>query len=341
MWRVEERRGREALESLAGEWRELEARCRRATAFQSPEWLIPWWTCFAHGEVRVMTVWRGSQLCALLPVLVEPGGDGNRFTLLGTGNTDHLDMLVDDRCRDVAAAMAIDAVAQCLSEHDWCDFEQLPASSPIMSTPAPFGWCWEAEQCDVCPTLTITACAGDDLLPPRRASEARYAERRLARLGVVEIDIVRRDNLAEALAALFALHEARWQARCLPGVLGPESVRRFLARVADGFLDRGMLRLYTLCIDRRIVAVHYGFQYRGRRYYYIGGFDPELASFSVGTALLAHAIRDAAKEGTNDFDFLRGAESYKYRWGAHDEASYRRVLRKWNGTGAAETTCRR
>ena len=41
MWRVEEHRGPEALNSLIGEWRGLEPSCRTATPFQSPEWLIP------------------------------------------------------------------------------------------------------------------------------------------------------------------------------------------------------------------------------------------------------------------------------------------------------------
>lgn len=328
MWRVEERRGRDALESFAGEWQDLERRCRRATPFQSPQWLTPWWTYFAHGDLRVVGVRRGETLCALVPLVIEPGNEGSRVTLLGTGNTDHLDLLVDDRYRDVATAMAVDAVAQWLSPYDRCDFEQLDAASPLMTTPAPFGWRWECEQCDVCPTLAITQCVGGDPCPPRRTAEARYSRRRLSRLGEVTIDIVRHDTLDEALCALFALHQARWQARWHTGVLGSEVVRCFLRRVAEGFLDRGMLRLYTLRVAGRIVAVHFGFQWRGRRSYYIGGFDPSLAALSVGNLLLEHAIRDSAVEGASEFDFLRGAETYKYRWGARDQPTYRRILRR-------------
>jgi len=327
MWRVQEQRGVDALESLAGEWRSLETRCRHATAFQSPEWLIPWWSCFGHGELRVVTVRRDGSLCAFLPLLIEATAAGSRVTLLGTGNSDHLDLLVDDRCRDVATALAIDTVALGLSQRDWCDFEQLPASSPLLRTPAPFSWEWTSEQCDVCPTLAIATCAGGDPLPARRSADARYMRRRLSRLGNVEVDIVRRDSLDEALTALFALHRARWTARHFPGLLTDTSVRRFLHCVAEAFLARGLLRLYTLRLSGRIVAVHFGLQWCGRRCYYIGGFDPELAALSIGSVLLEHSIRDAMAEGATEFDFLRGAEPYKYRWGATDRPSYRRVLR--------------
>jgi CelD/BcsL family acetyltransferase involved in cellulose biosynthesis len=328
MWRVEERRGHDALESIAQEeWRDLEARCRSASPFQSAEWLLPWWTCFAHGELRVITVRHGNKLRALLPIVIEPTAHGNRITLLGTGNTDHLDLLTDDHCRDVATAMAIDAVAQWLAPSDWCEFEQLSESSPLLATPAPFGWSWELEQCDVCPTLAIASCAGDPI-PPRRVTETRYARRRISRRGKASVEFVRRETLDEALCALFALHQARWQARGHAGVLGSEAVRRFLSLVAEGFLRRDVLRLYALRLDDRIVAVHCGFQWRGRRAYYIGGFDPALRSLSIGSVLLEHAIRHAAEEGATEFDFLRGAEDYKYHWGAQERPSFRRILRR-------------
>jgi CelD/BcsL family acetyltransferase involved in cellulose biosynthesis len=328
MWRVEERSGPQALESLVDEWHLLESRCRGVTPFQSPEWLIPWWTSFAHGELRAVTVRRDGLLCALLPLLIEPTGKGNRITLLGTGNTDHLDLLVDAQCREVATAMVMDAVAQSLSEGDWCDFEQLPASSSLMTTPAPFSWRWGCEQCDVCPTLILANCTGSEVIASRRAAEVRYAMRRLSRLGRVTLELVRRDGLEEALSALCSLHQARWEARDHAGVLGDDVVRRFLEQVTTSFHDRGLLRLYTLRLDGRIVAAHLGFQWRGRRFYYIGGFDPALRGLSIGTVLLAHAITDAANEGATEFDFLRGPEPYKYRWGASDQPSFRRTLRR-------------
>jgi len=44
--------------------------------------------------------------------------------------------------------------------------------------------------------------------------------------------------------------------------------------------------------------------------------------------LIAHAISEAMREKAGCFDFLRGAEPYKYAWGAHDLHTYRRTIRR-------------
>jgi len=55
---------------------------------------------------------------------------------------------------------------------------------------------------------------------------------------------------------------------------------------------------------------------RRRFYYYLGGFDPEYARISPGQ--VDDRPRDYASdcEGACEFDFLRGQEDYKYKWGA-------------------------
>ena len=326
MWRVEEHGCATALDSLVDEWRRLEVSCRGATPFQSSEWLIPWWRCFAHDDLRVITVRRHDTLCAVLPLVLESKPEGKRVTLLGTGNTDHLDILADDRWRGAATVIALGAVVSSLEPGDWCEFEQLPAWSPLLAAPAPSGWRWDSEQCDVCPVLRVSPADGDPL-PARRSAEARRARGRLGRRGCWTIELVRHETLDDALSALFELHQARWHARSDPGVLGGSAVRRFLRGVARGFLERGMLRVHALRLDDRIVGVNLGFQRAGRRFFYIGGFDPTLKSLSIGTVLLEHAIREALDEGVTEIDFLRGSESYKYQWGACDQPSYRRTLR--------------
>jgi len=47
---------------------------------------------------------------------------------------------------------------------------------------------------------------------------------------------------------------------------------------------------------------------------------------SVGSVLVAHAIEQAVRGGAKTFDFLRGAEDYKYAWGAQDRMNKRRRL---------------
>jgi CelD/BcsL family acetyltransferase involved in cellulose biosynthesis len=91
-------------------------------------------------------------------------------------------------------------------------------------------------------------------------------------------------------------------------------------------LDVGMLRMFALRVGERFVGVFYGFADRSTTYYYLSGYDPTFERFSVGNVMVAHAIEQAARGGATTFDFLRGAEDYKYAWGAKDRMNRRRKL---------------
>ena len=84
--------------------------------------------------------------------------------------------------------------------------------------------------------------------------------------------------------------------------------------------------MHALRIGDRIAAVFYGFAHQGTTYYYLSGYDPELEKLSIGTVIVAHALTEAVREGGKVFDFLRGAEEYKYAWGAQDRMNKRRQL---------------
>jgi CelD/BcsL family acetyltransferase involved in cellulose biosynthesis len=84
--------------------------------------------------------------------------------------------------------------------------------------------------------------------------------------------------------------------------------------------------MYATRVNDRIVAVFYGFAHGGSVYYYLSGYEPELEKLSIGTLIVAHAVEQAVHDGATSFDFLRGAEEYKYMWGAKDRMNRRRQL---------------
>ena len=123
------------------------------------------------------------------------------------------------------------------------------------------------------------------------------------------------------MTALFDLHQKRWNARWLPGVLGSARVQALSSRHRAGVSgERGWLRLHLLTIDGTIRAVLYCFAYGGRTFYYLGGFAPDMGKYSLGTLLTGRAIRQAIEEGCAEFDFLRGDEPYKYKLAARYRA---------------------
>jgi len=144
---------------------------------------------------------------------------------------------------------------------------------------------------------------------------------RLARVGLLQTADETSGTLDALLDDLFRLHAARWSGR---GVL--RGLELFHSDVARGFLRERMLRMLVLRLDGRSIAALYAFATRDRTWFYLGGFDPRFEKLSPGTVAVGTAIERAVGEGHRAFDFLRGAEPYKYWWGARNTVTSRRSV---------------
>ncbi|WP_438035695.1 GNAT family N-acetyltransferase [Sorangium sp. So ce204] len=274
---------REELEALREPWSALWQRCPSATAFQRPEWLIPW--CRALGPEAVLAlVFRSDEgLVGLAPLAVHRIGDERVVALLGAGITDYNDVLAASGYERAVA----DAALACLEERadawDVADLHDLRASSPLLLAEAPPGWSDEVEKHEACPAVTIPEGAAPDApLPPGMRARVARARKRLARAGDLRLDVADAASVDELLDALFVNHTARWRSRGEGGVLD-EALRPFHREAARALCARGALRLFGLRLDGRIIASLYGFAERGGLASYITGFDPELAWYSPGS----------------------------------------------------------
>lgn len=303
----------EDLSAREAEWLALCRRTPGTTVFQTPMWLLPWWRAFGSDELAVI-----ANAEALAPLYIVRDGDESLGMFMGTGISDYLDVVGD------AASIAGELAA--LDCQMW-DLQQLRPSSSMLTVTPP-GWSDSVDDHDVCLLLTLSEL--EQVTSTHFRKKIRYYRRALARLGDVRVDAATPDNLEELCDALFALHAARWQQRGLPGVLGDDVVQQFTRDVARRMLEAGALRMYATRLDQgmggRIVAVFYGFAFGDTFYYYLSGYDPSLEKLSIGTLIVAHAVDEAVREGAATFDFLRGAEEYKYSWGATERRNRRRQL---------------
>ena len=310
----------EELVAIVPSWDALWRRSSDATPFQSPQWLMPWLRHYgSDGELHMVIERDGDNLTSLAPLYVLRDDDESLGLLAGTGISDYLDVLGN-------GVGALDAMRE-VDCQMW-DLQQLRPSSPLLNAPLPGGFTDNLEDQEPCPVLSIDG-AGlelENLISSHARKKIRYYRRALAREGDVCIEAADDINLDELLEALYSLHAARWQRRGLPGVLGDPAVRQFHREVAREMLAAGALRLYATRVRERIVAVFYGFAHAGTVYYYLSGYDPELEKLSIGTLIVAHSIEEAVREGATTFDFLRGAEEYKYIWGAKDRMNRRRQI---------------
>ncbi len=316
----------EGLEALAPEWARLWHRAPHATPFQAPAWLIPWWRHFGQGELMVLCARERDEPVGLLPLYILEEPPVRKLLPVGIGNSDWLDAIcARGREREIAAGFMA-AIARRADRFDVCDLQPLPAQSPLLEA-EPAGLAAERITLEPCPALHLPQGGLEAALPQAMRQNLRYYRRRAGKCGRLRFEAAHPGNLGELLQAFYALHGARWRRQGLSGVLANGEVRSFHAEAAPALMALGALRLYALRLDERIVAALYGFIAKGRFHHYLAGFDPDLGKLGLGTLIVGHALEQAAREGAEEFDFLRGGEAYKYRWGAVDRPSYGRRLR--------------
>ncbi len=255
-----------------------------------------------------------------------------RLAWVGTGSSDYLMPLALPDYEAQVCERLMSALETEITGWDMADLQHLRPDCPLLSTrrwthrPAEYQSLLPIEPCPFV-TLPSTWDEFAKRLGKKLRSNIGYYER-LTQKTFAQVSITTADanTLHDGLIALFDLHQQRWNARWLPGVLGNKRVQAFHRDVAARFLANGWLRLHLLHLDGVCHAALYCFATGNRTYYYLGGFSPELAKYSLGTILTAHAIRTAISEGHSEFDFLRGNEPYKYKWLPKERINHRLLL---------------
>lgn len=292
---------------LEAEWWDLWRRDPAATPFQSPAWLLPWRRHFGDGASLVVTIRDGGRLAGLLPLFEHDG----RWLPWGAGTSDWLDGLFDPALPPDVLTEAVGRLSMPL------DLFQLPAGSMLLRIAAPGGWSSVVDAAESCAVLPLPACPSAGM-----ARRLRYYRRRAERAGIGPPQTAG----PEEIEALAALHTRRWNRKDDGGIFADPRMLGWLREALPTLEAHGLCRLYALRAGPETVAALLVLRARRTTCYYIGGFDPDLSTLGLGTILVGHAIDEATRAGHAAFDFLRGREPYKYRWGAEDRPALARLL---------------
>ncbi|HXA34942.1 MAG TPA: GNAT family N-acetyltransferase [Steroidobacteraceae bacterium] len=91
--------------------------------------------------------------------------------------------------------------------------------------------------------------------------------------------------------------------------------RNFLFEVCERLARRGVLRVFELKIEGKIVASRIGFLVGDSLYLYYSGFDPRWSRYSVMTTTVAEAIKYAISQGLKTVNLSPTKDISKMRWG--------------------------
>lgn len=296
--------------------------------FLTPQWQEAWWDQFRNGsrELRLLVVGDESGPLGLAPMMAE--GD----TLSFLGSTDLFDY--HDFIMGAGEPQAFyPMLARCLDNVPWktLDLESIAEDSPTLQyLPEQFrqaGYDVSVEREDVVPGMHLPS-SWDDYLAGLRKKDRHELRRKLRRLnqaGSWEVVASTKATLDADLDDFMAMmQESREEKR---DFLVPERAA-FFRSVAHRMDEEGYLKLTFLEIEGERVAAVVAFDCCGRRMLYNSGYRLSYGAYSVGLLLKALSIQDAIEQGLSYFDYLRGAEPYKYHLGAEDKGLFRMVVRR-------------
>lgn len=305
---------------LGEEWASLADRSAVASIFQHPAWVDA-----AGGDPRgfVGMVFADTIGAPARGVAAWERPFPGLWRPVGHGRCDYLDLVAEPGCEEM--------VARTFASHmenrpGWVcvDLPQARPGSVVSFIPGTHAV--DGETCPGCDLPDNWETFRKSLGKALRGNIGYYA-RALSKQGEMRIHTADAKTVDADMDAFFTLHQRRWRSRWLPGAFADRKSREYHRSLARTLLSAGRLRLHTLTVDGQAIASLYCFATDRETFYYLGGFDPAWSRWSPGTVLTAHAIRHAIEHDRSvRFDFLRGNEAYKYKWGAVDRHNRRYSL---------------
>jgi CelD/BcsL family acetyltransferase involved in cellulose biosynthesis len=304
------------------------------------EQLQTWWSTRGGGEwpqaePALVTAHRDSQLAAAAPLFFTPNHDGRpALLLLGSVEvSDYLDLLV----READLPEFLDALLPFLMNNPdlpvWevLDLYNVLGSSPTVAAleaaAGRHGLRCVVEKYKSSPYIDLPGewdayLAGID---KKQRHEIRRKIRRLEE----KSGLPNRWYFAEDPENLEADSEDFLALMAQEGdkadFLTPE-MRAHMKNVIRTASAGGYLKLAFLEIDGKKAAAKLCFDYNNQILAYNSGINRELMAFSPGWVILGYMLKWANEEGRELFDFMRGDEEYKYRFGAVDRFVLRVTL---------------
>ena len=300
------------LGMVAESWGALADRTAAPPALY-PGYVASWVAAYSAPErLRVITVWRGDRLAAVLPLVL----DRSRRSTVAMRDVEEAGLVSDGPGSARAAAQGAlgMGVARVL-------LRPVVAGGPthlaFASVAEDGGGATLARVIDEQPVVDIAGPWDPYFrgLSRNTRSDVARRRRRLAEAGEVTVEVL--DGAAGLDAALdtaMLIEASGWKGRAGTALASRPDEERFHRLLAMWAARRGWFRLAFLRLDGRPIAFHFSLQAHGIVYPLKIGFAEDMAAHSPGTVLMAAEIERAFGEGLSRFDFAGSVADYKNRW---------------------------
>jgi len=327
------------ISHLAPAWNDLLACCSAShVPFLRYEYQEAWWKNLGGGEWQnaelniIIGYQNNGQIVGIAPFFrVKNQSHHHSFEeipslmLLGSIEiSDYLDFIVrQPELSEFTEALVDFLDGQSVSEWQTLDLYNIPESSPtlvhLQAASGQRGWKFDQKQLHPCPYIPLPGdwevyLSGID---KKQRHEIRRKMRRAEegsqpiRWYVVN-DVGSLDSEMEDFLSLMARDPEK--DRFLTSAM-----RSQMHEIARSALKAGWLQLAFLEINGEKAAGYMNFDFAGHIWVYNSGINFDYRELSPGWVLLGYLLKWANENQRESFDFMRGGEDYKYRFGGIDQ----------------------
>ena len=317
---------RDFSELPAESWNALVEQSITDTPFSRHEYLSQWWQTRGGGEwtspeLVLISASEDDRLVGIAPLfLAEHDGQGALMLVGSIEISDYLDLIVREGDLPRFLSGLLDFLAsQQLGQWSGLDWYNIPDSSPTLAAlkaeAERRGWTHHEEVYHPTPRIRLSGSFEEYLarIDKKQRHEIRRKMRRAAESEKdVRFTIV--DGTDDVNAEIDAFFSLMAQEPGKAEFLHPAMREQMTATILNAH-RHGYLWLAFLEIGGAKTAASLNFDYKNKLWGYNSGVSSEHRELSPGWVLLAHTIQWCCENGRYEFDFMRGDEEYKYRFG--------------------------
>ena len=317
---------------MATEWNALLAESATHVPFLRCEYLADWWATRGGGEwpddslLAIITAREDGRLIGIAPFFITSHEDKKKLLLLGSIEiSDYLDVI----CRAEEINRFLHGLLRFIREQfvatgqiTGLDLYNIIEDSPTLKALEESAKTLDLE-------MRVRKLQHSPFIPlpgnwetylERLEKKQRHEIRRKMRRaleGDARVDLYFTQDEGNLEDDMEDFLELMAQDEAKEDFLSP-MMREQMKSVMRCAFDQNCLQLAFLEIGGQKAAAYLSFDFLNRIWVYNSGIDRRYMEYSPGWVLLGYLLKWANENGRETFDFMRGNEDYKYKFGALD-----------------------
>jgi CelD/BcsL family acetyltransferase involved in cellulose biosynthesis len=316
--------------SLRDPWNALAASVPARTVFLTHEWFdAAWQWCRESARLRLLCGYRGEELVAVCPLVLEESGSGARrvraLEFLTVPDTQWCDLIVAPLHREQALNAFVDELTRRRAEWDTLSLRYLAAGSVAVTSllailrSRSFSVHHEVAVSHN-PYVDLTG-SWDAYYATRTRSlkkASNLAANRLKKAGRIRIERLApgaggAPDLDRVVDVITAISASSWKSRT-GNSLDNRGPQAFVRRLSHQAHARGWLSVWVLYLEDKPLAMEYQLVADRNVYALRSDFDAAREEISPGSHLARVLLEQSFGQGLGRYFMGPGDNAYKFRW---------------------------